>query len=66
MLGWHITICRQAAGEETPASFESPTSTELAVWQTGIGGLDWIDDLLEKGLAIFLGGNGYPTEYTAK
>jgi hypothetical protein len=66
MLGRHITICRQAAGGETPASFETPRSTELAAWQTGIGGLDWIDALVEKGLAICLGGNGYPTEYTAK
>jgi hypothetical protein len=66
MLGWHITIYRQAAGEETPAAFEAPTCNELAVWQTGIGGLDWIDELVDKGLAICLASNGYPTEYTAR
>jgi hypothetical protein len=66
MLGWHITVFRQAAGGDSPASFEAATGATLAVWQTGVGGLNWLDGLVEKGLAISLGGNGYPTEYTAR
>jgi hypothetical protein len=44
---------------------ESSESTRIAVWQTGLGGLDWLDDLVKEGKAILLGGNGYPTRYTA-
>ena len=65
MLGWHISVYRQQDGGSAPASFGAPTSTRLAVWQTGLGGLDWIDDLVKQQKAILLGQNGYPTEYTA-
>jgi hypothetical protein len=37
----------------------------LAVWQTGLGGLDWIQELVEANKATDLGGNGYPCRYTA-
>ena len=66
MLGWHITVYRQEEDGEAPATFEAATGATLAVWQTGVSGLNWIDELVEEGLAICLGGNGYPTEYTAK
>ena len=36
------------------------------MWQTGLRGLDWLDDLVKEQKAIDLGGNcGYPNEYTA-
>ena len=38
----------------------------MAVWQTGIDGLNWIDDLVNEEKAIGLGGDGYPFEYTAQ
>ena len=66
MLGWHITVYRQETGGGSPASFDAPTGASLAVWQTGLSGLDWIDELVNKGLASCLGGNGYPTKYTAQ
>ncbi len=66
MLGWHITVYRQEGGCDSPASFEAPTGATLAVWQADIGGLKWIDALVDKGLAVCLGGNGYPMEYTAR
>jgi hypothetical protein len=44
---------------------ESPQGKRLAVWQTGLGGLDWIDELVKAGRAIDLGGNGYPCRYSA-
>jgi hypothetical protein len=65
MLGWHISIYRQTDGGASPATNESPKGTRLAVWQTGLGGLDWIDELVKAGRAVYLGGNGYPLRYTA-
>jgi hypothetical protein len=65
MLGWHISIYRQTGGGESPAAFASPTGNRLAVWQTGLEGLDWIKELVKNGKAISLGGNGYPCRYTA-
>lgn len=36
----------------------------MAVWQT-FGLLKWIDEIVEQGKAIHLGGDGYPLRYTA-
>ena len=66
MLGWHITLYRQANGGNCPAVFNAPTGATLAVWQANIDGSRWIDALVDEGLAVCLGGNGYPIEYTAK
>jgi hypothetical protein len=65
MLGWHISVYRQQNGGTSPASFGAEHGTRLAVWQTGLSGLDWIDDLVKQQKAIRLGGNGYPLEFTA-
>ncbi|MEO8563733.1 MAG: hypothetical protein ABI601_16765 [bacterium] len=35
------------------------------MWQTGLAGLRWLDELVNEQKAIALGGNGYPLEYTA-
>ncbi len=64
-LGWHISIYRQQNDGTTPAVFGAPQGTRLAVWQTGLGGLGWLDELVKQQKAIDLGGNGYPMEYTA-
>ena len=65
MLGWHISVYRQTDGGASPATFESPEGARVAVWQTGIGGLDWIIALVDAGKALNLGGNGYPARITA-
>lgn len=65
MLGWHISVYRQGDGGVSPATAQSPEGTRLAVWQTGVGGLDWLKELVKEGKAIDLGGNGYPSRYTA-
>lgn len=65
MLGWNIAIYRQENNEITPATFESPVGQRLAIWQTGLGGLDWIEGLVKEGKVTNLGGNGYPLRYTA-
>ena len=64
-LGWHISVYRQQNDGSVPASFGAAHGTRLAVWQTGLGGLDWLDRLVKQQKAIDLGGNGYPNEYTA-
>ncbi len=65
MLGWHISIYRQTDGGALPATKESAEGARLAVWQTGLGGLAWLDELVKAGRATYLGGNGYPFRYTA-
>ena len=65
MLGWHISVYRKTDDGGSPAEWESPKGTRLAVWQTGLGGLDWLRELVKAGKAIDLGGDGYPLRYTA-
>ena len=65
MLGWGISVHKQKVGGESPATFLTPEGTRVAVWQTGIHGLDWLEELVRAGKAIDLGGNGYPCRYTA-
>ena len=65
-LGWNISVHRQENGGQAPAPFGAPQGQRLAVWQTGLGGLRWLEALVSQGLAIDLGGNGYPSEYTVE
>lgn len=65
MLGWHITVYRQADGGDSPAKTQSAKGARIAVWQTGLYGLEWLDELVKTGKAISLGGNGYPLWFTA-
>lgn len=64
MLGWNISVYRLEQGA-VRATTKSPTGVRLAVWQTGLDGLDWIDELVKQGKAMNLGGNGYPCRFTA-
>ena len=52
MLGWQVIISK---GDDT-----------LCSWSTGIGGLEWLDELVKEGKAEDQGGNGYPNLYSAK
>ena len=65
MLGWHISVYRQTDGGASPAAPESAHGIRLAVWQTGVGGLKWLDELVTAGKTMDLGGNGYPCRCTA-
>ena len=65
-LGWMITVSRLVNPPPTDLSIEelSPISDasgaqRIAVWQTGLGGLDWIGALVSAGTAVEYG-NGYP------
>ena len=64
MLGWNISVYRLEQGA-VRATTKTPTGVRLAVWQTGLDGLDWIDELVKQGKAKNLGGNGYPCRFTA-
>ena len=57
MLGWKICITQESSTDK---------SEYLMIWSAGIGGLDWLDQLVKDGLAQDLGGNGYPCRYSAK
>jgi hypothetical protein len=65
-LGWHISVYRQQGDGSAPASFGAPHGERLAVWQTGLRGLEWLKELAKQGKAVDLGGNGYPMEFTAQ
>lgn len=60
MLGWFVVISI-ASGDEPVKVGDVRT---LATWRSSIGGVDWIDGLLERGLAKFESGNGYPTRFS--
>jgi hypothetical protein len=38
----------------------------IAVWQTGVGGLPWIEDLVRSGAALEVSEGGYPSVFYAK
>jgi hypothetical protein len=65
MLGWHVTVYRQLDRNASPASTDSPDRSRVAVWQTGVFGLRWLDEFVKAGTAIDLGGSGYPQRYEA-
>ena len=62
MLSWQFFIKRQVTNALGAGDFENPT---VATWESGWGGTDWIEHLVEKGSATDLGGNGYPCRYLA-
>ena len=49
------------------AALDDPTwsRSTLAVWETGLGGLEFIDPLIEAGTAISVSAGGYPNVYLA-
>jgi hypothetical protein len=70
VLGWHISVHRltDPALRETGADAEaalaaSALGERLAVWQAGLAGLQWIDDLAAGGQGRTLLGGGYPSRY---
>ena len=65
MLGWHISVYQQTDRGTLPAASKSIKGKRLAVWQTSLGGIDWIIELVREGKAIDLGGDGYPWRFTA-
>lgn len=66
MLGWYFCVLRLADRGKTAPTEDSPVSEKIAEWQTGPSGGKWLDTFVEDGIAIDLGGNGYPNRYAAR
>jgi hypothetical protein len=79
MLGWHVSVYRlegvdlpfpnllspDASRQQLLRDAASSRGTRIAVWQAGVDGLRWIDNLVKNGQAIALPGNGYPFHFFA-
>lgn len=65
-LGWHVSVYRPHADGARPAAFGDEPGARLAVWHTGLGGLDWLTELVRERRAVALGGDGYPVEFAAR
>ena len=55
MLGYDVSVYKQ--------SIKSESESRVAGWQTGIRGLDWLDELVKEKRAAYLSRNGYPEWY---
>ena len=66
MLGWNISVHSQTNGGGEPAKAQHECEISLATCQTGLRGIDWLDDLVKRSDAIELRGTGYPSLFTAK
>ncbi|WP_159252284.1 hypothetical protein [Xanthomonas phaseoli] len=63
MLGYWIVVSTQTP-EERDAIIDHKKSV-LAEWETGVGGIRWLEKLVEEGKATKLRGDGYPNRYTS-
>jgi hypothetical protein len=65
MLGWHVSVYRSRTDGAGPGGGRGG-GERLAVWQGGLGCLDWVDRLIATGDAVSLGGDGYPLRYKGR
>jgi hypothetical protein len=65
MLGWDILVNRQIGGGASPATWQSQPGNLVATWREGLGGMEWLDELVKSGNALNLGGDGYPDRASA-
>ena len=63
MLGYWIVVSTQTP-EERDAIIDRKKSV-LAEWETGVGGIRWLEKLVEEGKATKLRGDGYTNRYTS-
>ena len=63
MLGYWIVVSTQTP-EERDAIIDRKKSV-LAEWETGVGGIRWLEKRGEAGKATKLRGDGYPNRYTS-
>lgn len=63
MLGYWIVVSTQTP-EERDAIIDRKKSV-LAEWETGVGGIRWLEKLVEEGKATKMRGDGYPNRYTS-
>lgn len=66
MVGWWITVF-QLTPEELGEAID-PRSCQpfvLATWESGLGGIEWLQQLVKAGQASQLLGEGYPCRFVA-
>lgn len=63
MLGYWIVISTQTPEERD--AFVDRKKSVLAEWETGVGGIRWLEKLVEEGKATKLRGDGYPNRYVS-
>lgn len=63
MIGWWIVISTQTPEERRQAVDRK--AFILATWEVGLGGLDWLEQLVAQGHAGRLRSDGYPNVYVA-
>lgn len=66
MIGWMIIISTQTREERDRTPPDALEAAELARWETGPGGTDWLDQLVAVGKAICPPSDGYPCRYSAR
>jgi hypothetical protein len=59
MLGWELYVIKQADVDQHDREAEASRHS-LASWREDLGGTDWLDDLVTRGIASDRGGTGYP------
>lgn len=57
MLGWEFFVMRQ---EDARSRKPGDPDISLARWMAGLGGDQWLHDLIAQGKATNFEGNGYP------
>ena len=63
MLGYWIVVSTQTP--EARDAIIARKKSVLAEWETGVGGIRWLEKLVEEGKATKLRGDGYPNRYTS-
>lgn len=63
MIGWWIVISTQSPEERQQAVYRK--AFILATWEVGIGGLDWLEQLVARRDARKIRSDGYPNVYIA-
>lgn len=65
MLGYWIFITTLPPEKWDAENRIDRKSSVLAEWETGIGGIDWLEKLVKEGKASMLLNGGYPNRYTS-
>ena len=65
MLGWQIIVYRELSRPYSPGPWRDKEA-RVATWLVGLGGLDWLDELVKEGKAEYLSCGGYPDIFLAK
>lgn len=64
MIGWWIVISTQTP-EERRRDADNRRASILAMWEVGLGGLDWLERLVTLAEAQKIRSDGYPNVYLA-